>query len=267
VISGPSYSKASYIASLKSTESFAVSRAARVVVVKPGDEQYIRREYGSKAAPLTYIPNGIDPENLPDLEQVTNGHERGERIRICYVGALTSYYVLDELVLAFELVRERFRGVELVIAGDGPRLDDLKQLVAERGIEDVIFLGRIGRQEVGRLLASSSIGYVGVRGGAADKHGISTNKLFEYMYAGLPVLACYDTDHDPVLESRCGVTVPEASPEALGDGLAELLSRSDDQRLRMGENGRKHVNEHHFIPRLSERYGTMLRQVVDRTET
>jgi glycosyltransferase involved in cell wall biosynthesis len=70
-------------------------------------------------------------------------------------------------------------------------------------------------------------------------------KLFEYMAAGLPVIATDVPLWRAVLERHgCGVCVPHGSPRRLGEAIGALLD--DDERARgMGERGRAAAVEHY----------------------
>lgn len=67
----------------------------------------------------------------------------------------------------------------------------------------------------GRLgLREASVGYICcVR--ASCFAGVSPNKLFDYMVAGLPVIFAVRAGNDPVTESCCGVTVDPGDPQAI----------------------------------------------------
>jgi glycosyltransferase involved in cell wall biosynthesis len=70
-------------------------------------------------------------------------------------------------------------------------------------------------------------------------------KLFEYMAAGLPVVA---TDVAPwnaiIARHQCGVCVPVGDPRALAEAITQVLDSPGEARA-MGERGRAAVEAHY----------------------
>jgi glycosyltransferase involved in cell wall biosynthesis len=67
------------------------------------------------------------------------------------------------------------------------------------------------------------------------------NKVIEYMFFGLPVLA-YDLKETRVSAGDAGLFVAANDERALARGIAALLD-DPERRARMGEIGRKRVRE------------------------
>lgn len=255
-----------YILLLKATERFAIRKADHLITVKPGDSEYLFGQYGRNDK-TTYIPNGIDPETLrsDDLGSITVESLPKGGTRFVYVGSLTRYYLLEEFVVAYGRLRERNPDISLIIAGDGPRRTGLEELVVKSQIRDVHFLGRVPRHEVLPLLESCHVAIVGLRGGQADQLGISSNKLYEYMYARLPIVACYKSEHDPVTHAGCGITVRDQTSGAIEVALERMLYSPQEHRDAMADAGRDYVLRHHHLPDLAGKYGDLLNTLALRT--
>lgn len=148
----------------------------------------------------------------------------GTRKRIVYVGVINEQDSVDVAVrAAHELVTMRGRlDWEMVIAGDGECLAQIKRLASEYGIEDVVtFTGWLDGHEVDELLRSATIGIQpDIR---SDMTNLSTMaKTVEYMARGLPVVAV------DLLETRrtagdAGRYVPNGTPEEFAKALSDLL--------------------------------------------
>ena len=88
------------------------------------------------------------------------------------------------------------------------------------------------------------------------------NKIFDYMAAGRPTVIAADVPGNPVSESGGGVVVPPESPEALADGIEELMRLSPAVRLEMGKRARTYVAEHHSYRKLAGRLAEVLDEVL-----
>jgi glycosyltransferase involved in cell wall biosynthesis len=150
------------------------------------------------------------------------------RKRIVYVGVINEQDHVDRAVLAAHLLAElRGRsGWEMVIAGDGECLADIKRLAHERGIEDLVsFVGWLEASDVDTLLRSGTLGIQpDIR---SDMTNLSTMaKTVEYMARGLPVVAV------DLLETRrtagdAGCYGPAGTPEEFAKAIDGLLDDED----------------------------------------
>ncbi|MFD0892406.1 glycosyltransferase family 4 protein [Luteolibacter ambystomatis] len=80
------------------------------------------------------------------------------------------------------------------------------------------------------------------------------NASLEALASGLPVIA---TDiggaSEQVIDGQTGRLVPPYEPEALAKAMVDL-TRSPEERARLGANGRRHVEEHFSLERMTENW-------------
>jgi glycosyltransferase involved in cell wall biosynthesis len=119
-----------------------------------------------------------------------------------------------------------------------------RKLRRSPGWRRVRYLGSIDRREVARLLARVKVGVIPLHP-IANYANAYPVKLFEYMAAGIPVVATDLPRWRQVLEAHdCGVCVPPMSPAHLAAAIVDLLD--DHERARaMGERGRRATVEHY----------------------
>lgn len=159
---------------------------------------------------------------------------------VLFVGRIEKVKGLDVLLDAWPAVRARV-DAQLVIAGDGTVLAELRQQARQRGIEDSVrFLGNVSN--VADWLASSTL-YVQ----PSRQEGLP-NSVLEAMAAGLPVVATQVSgNEDLVDDGRNGRLVPADRPEPLAEALIEILS--DRARARaMGRESRRIIEERYEMP-------------------
>jgi len=108
----------------------------------------------------------------------------------------------------------RHAGLPLVVAGDGPELQALRELA---GDGDVRFAGRVDVAELAQLRAGASIALVPSR--SAETFGMAAA---EAMACGLPVAASRIGALSELLDDSC--LAPPGDPSALAETIARVLA-------------------------------------------
>ena len=154
---------------------------------------------------------------------------------VCYVGAITEIRGIETVIEAIGKTNAR-----LLLAGsfDPPSLRG--RLCTMTEWSHVVSFGSVGRSEIAEIFARSVAGIVTFRP-AANHLRSQPTKLFEYMSAGLPVIASSFALWREIIESsQCGICVDPTSSEALADAICWITSHPREAR-KMGENGRRAV--------------------------
>jgi glycosyltransferase involved in cell wall biosynthesis len=103
---------------------------------------------GLPPARVTLAPNAVDVDDFPvSTRNLSLAGDLGiapEEVVIGYISSLVEYEGIDTLIEAYGLVQGvTSRPVRLVIVGDGPERSNLEALVAQAGLEGVIFTGKV----------------------------------------------------------------------------------------------------------------------------
>ena len=85
------------------------------------------------------------------------------------------------------------------------------------------------------------------------RYGISSNKLFDYLSSGRPVLFSGNSANNPVADAGAGLSVPARSPELLANAIIELMALEPAVRIQMGENGLAYMRANHDVRQLAAR--------------
>ena len=152
-----------------------------------------------------------------------------------FAGAFRSWHGASNLVRAMRQLNERrVSGLSAVLIGQGPEFASVKAEAA--GLQNVVFAGAVPHDRMPACLAASDIG---VAPFDVDAHGPlslgfywSPLKIFEYMAAGLPIVA-------PALPRIASLAAhgteallyDPSQPETLADALAALLDAPLRARL------------------------------------
>jgi glycosyltransferase involved in cell wall biosynthesis len=173
-----------------------------------------------------------------------------------YVGRISFDRGLVEMVEAC-----RAADLPLVLAGN---IDVEEKAWLERHGEGAEWRGRLDRAGVARLLAESSVGICLLHPEPNYLHALPT-KLFEYMAAGLPVIASdLPVSREIVEQAGCGIVVAHGDSQALTGALSQLASDSAEARA-MGMRGlaaaSRLYNWDHDAARLVELYERLSPQI------
>ena len=176
-------------------------------------------------------------EFRPDL-QAPLPFLRPAGIVALFAGAFRNWHGAIHVVRAIRQLRERGRPeVAAVFIGDGPELPRVRE--AARGLDHVVFTGAVPHKLMPACIASADIGVAPFDVAAHRPLALgfywSPLKIFEYMAAGLPVVAP-NVDRIPSLvgHEQEGILYDPTGDTALADALERL---ADDAALR-GRLGR-----------------------------
>lgn len=180
------------------------------------------------------IHNGIDAGAFSGADPARRG-----RPYVFAVGRHVPQKGFDTLIDAYARTRLADRGIQLVLAGQGPDTAALRQLADELGLgAHVDFVGRTERAQTASLMRGARAVAVPSR---QEPFGIVA---LEAMAAGTPLVASRVGGLPEFVEDGTnGVLVPVADADALARALVRLL---DDGPLttRLIEGGRRSADRH-----------------------
>jgi glycosyltransferase involved in cell wall biosynthesis len=166
---------------------------------------------------VAVINPGLD-ESFHQLVDNTEDVPRSPT-RILYVGRLKKYKGIDLLIAAVRRLSQRWKDVELVVAGKGDFEPGLRALASHLGVSDrVTFLGYVSEEEKVSLMKSSRVfAYPSMREG-----GWSIS-CAEAMRCGMPVVASEQVA-DTVKHGVTGLVTPFGDAASLTQSIATLLA-------------------------------------------
>lgn len=201
-------------------------------------------------------------QNFPLMEELLDdeGGVSTSRMGVVYVGGITPVRGAFEMVRAMGYLPESM-ACHLFLAGPyGPR-DLFDRCATERGWERVQYLGSFARADAIALLGRSLAGLV-LFHPLPNHFDSQPNKIFEYMSAGLPVIASdFPLWREIVSDNGCGLNVDPLDPEAIAGAISWVLQHPEEARV-MGGRGRALVREKYNwskeIPNLLNAYSAIL---------
>ncbi|MDD2361555.1 MAG: glycosyltransferase family 4 protein [Oscillospiraceae bacterium] len=190
-----------------------------------------------------YINNGVDIAefNSSITEHVIDDPDltQPDTFKVIYCGSVRTANSIDLLVdCAAELQkRDNARNIRIFVYGDGPHRSILEQRCIDENINNIKFKGFVEKKYIPYILSKSNLNVLNYRQSSTQKYGNSSNKLFEYLAAGHPVLANIDEGRYPIISKHeCGLVLKERSPESYADAVQYFSQLDDEKYLKYCEN-------------------------------
>lgn len=211
-------------------ERWACPRLDAVIAATP----YIREKFVSMGV------RSVDINNFPllgELDSETPWREKSAEV--CYVGGIARIRGIREVIDAMGRVKS---GSRLNLCGRFSEPETERACKRLSGWQAVNEMGVVDRNGVREALARSVAGLVTFH--ALPNHvDAQPNKMFEYMSAGIPVVASHFPLWREIIEGNdCGRCVDPMDPEAIAEAIDFFVDNPEEAR-RMGENGRRAVHE------------------------
>lgn len=183
--------------------------------------------------------------NLPILEELAPDSRTSEYQKraatVAYVGGIAATRGAHQMVAATNLVSRR-HSPRLVLAGRFQPPALAAELARIPGWDRVDVAGWLGRTEVAGLLGTARIGLVTLLPTASYLESYPT-KLFEYMAAGLPVIASdFPLWREIVHGAGCGLLVDPHDPGSIAAAIDRLLDDPAEAEA-MGLRGQQAIIE------------------------
>jgi glycosyltransferase involved in cell wall biosynthesis len=210
-------------------EKHACRQFAGVIAATP----YIRDKF------MKFSDTVVDINNFPIVDEITDSAAyAGRPDEVLYIGGLARIRGIAEIVDAVGLTND----VRLNLAGKFADPGFETEVKSRGGWRQVNELGFLDREGINAILSQSRIGLVTLHPVINYLDALPV-KMFEYMSAGIPVIASdFPLWRSIVEESKCGLLVDPMNPGEIAAAITRLLSNPDEAET-MGKNGRKAVLE------------------------
>lgn len=233
------------------------SKYATVVTVSKAVRRQLL-EIGVPDRSLKVIYNGVEMEELLKIEP---RGMRGEKTEVVIGTAcrLCAEKGLADLIGGFKRAerwgQQKGLKLRLLIAGKGPRKDELERLIIKEGLRGKAEL--VGFQkDLSQFLPKLDIfALTPVR---RESFGMAAA---EAAAAGLPVVATNISGLAEVVEDgQTGLVVPIGDREAIGTAIFNLARKADD-RLMMGSQGRERVKKYFSKDKMIANFEGLFKEV------
>jgi glycosyltransferase involved in cell wall biosynthesis len=206
----------------KKAERFLIPKVKRMWTVNDSIARLYKSEYKREVSVVRNLPFKRSGEQIK-LKRTDFKLPENEKIFLYQGAGINVDRGAEEAVDAIVGVEN----AALLFIGSGDIFDNLKRYVASQNLEKKVFF--IGRQPFHLLDSYTRLADFGL---TLDKdtninYRFSLpNKLFDYIQAGLPVIASNLPEVNKIVEGySIGITIPHVTPHAIADAMRIMMNR------------------------------------------
>jgi glycosyltransferase involved in cell wall biosynthesis len=237
-------------------EHWIYKNANALIFTKEGDTDYIKErkwDIGQGGdidlEKCNYINNGVDLEAFEELvthNPIEDDDLNGNMFNVVYVGAIRPVNNVGNILDAAALIKDQ-TDIQFLIYGDGNEKEMLEKRVVAEGLNNVRFKGFVSKSYIPYILSRSSVNILNYSQTQYNwSRGNSSNKLFEYMASGKPIISTVKMGYSILEKYQCGIEIDESTPEQLAQAILETKRMPKEQYDAMGGNARGGAEDFDF---------------------
>jgi glycosyltransferase involved in cell wall biosynthesis len=212
--------------------SYAEKTNTELIVLSELMKKYLIKK-GIKANNMLVVYDGTNPDLFSPID-----YSKKHNKSIAFIGDIDNRRDgIDVLLKAFSYVVKSLNEVKLYIIGDGPDLQKMIKLCSKLQLhKNVVFTGWIPFSQLTRILPTFSTGVVPSKKTLLNEMVIP-RKTFEYMAAGLPVVASnLPAIREVIKDNFSGMLFTPDDEIDLSEKLIELLT-NEELYMKIQRNG------------------------------
>ena len=230
-------------------EHWIYKNADRIIFTKEGDIDYLKeRKWDAGQGgdidleKCHYINNGVDIEAFRQAiteERLADVALQDEKFKVVYVGSIRPVNEVGLLLDAAALLKEQ-RDIQFLIYGEGNQMEELQRRIAAEGLTNVTMKGYVERRFVPYILSQSSVNILNYSQAKYNwTRGNSSNKLFEYMASGKPIISTIKMGYCLLEKYQCGISLESSTSEELARAILKVRDLPHRKYDEMGKNAQR----------------------------
>jgi glycosyltransferase involved in cell wall biosynthesis len=254
-------------------EYWIYKNADALIFTKEGDTDYIKekkwdKEQGGKIdiRKCHYINNGLDLDAFEKsiTEFVLDDKDLDkDKFNIVYAGAIRPVNDVGKILDAALHLKDE-NEIQFLIYGDGNQKELLEQRLINESLSNVKMKGSVDKKFIPHILSKSSVNLLNYSQNQYNwSRGNSSNKLFEYMASGKPVISTVKMGYSIIDRYNCGIELDNSTPEELSKAILEIKRMSKEKYKAIGFNARQGAKDFDFAI-LTDKLDRVINSVIGR---
>lgn len=252
-------------------ERYIYKKADGLVFLKEGDHTYITDKkwdlsHGGKIDmdKCIYVNNGVDIKLFDKRKNECAFEDKDfntDKFIVTYCGTIRPVNNVGLILDTAKIVGDDY---EFLIFGSGNCVQDLEKRIQDENIKNVKLKGYVENKFIPSILSHSSLNLLNYSGTAYNwSRGNSSNKLFEYLASGKPVLSTVKMGYDILEKYNCGVSVENTTPEEIASKICSIKELSKEDYELLCKNARR-ASEDFDIPNLADKYLSEILRIMNK---
>ncbi|WP_294085878.1 glycosyltransferase family 4 protein [Pseudoalteromonas sp.] len=231
---------------LRAVERYGYKKADGLAVICEPFKNHCA-ERGAKADNIAVIPNWLDLDEIKPQSRINEfrtelGLSEDDFVMLFAgtVGWVSGAGIMIEVAEQLKDLKQ----VKIVFVGEGPLVPELKQAVADKQLNNVLFAPFQPREKLNQVQAMSDLSVVSMHKGKGS-HSVPS-KVLGYMAAGRALIASVDSDSETanmIKSAGAGWITPAEDALAMARQIKEILADPNALKQR-GQSGRSYLEQH-----------------------
>lgn len=237
-------------------EHWIYKNANALVFTKEGDTDYITEKKWDagqggniELKKCYYINNGVD---LNAFNYSMNNYILDDidlnagKFNVVYVGAIRPVNNVGKILDAAALLKNDI-DIQFLIYGDGSEKEMLEKRIVNEGLSNVKMKGFVNKQFIPYILSKSSVNILNYSQTLYNwARGNSSNKLFEYMASGKPIISTVKMGYSIIEKYKCGLELECSTPYRLANAILEIKRMPLEYYESLGTNAKTGAEDFDF---------------------
>lgn len=209
-----------------------------ILVNSPAILEELICSYAINRNKISYIPNGADLEffkNDYDTTILDEKYNLKDKFVVLYTGLLGYAQAPEVMVKTAALLKDNSK-IVFVIVGSGPKEVELKNLVKELNLGNVILTGQRPREEMPLFVSRADVCLATYKNSSAFTKNIPS-KIFDYLANGKPIIINLEGEASKIIKNaQAGLVALPEDPQSLKEEILKMYN-NEVLRKKTGEAG------------------------------
>ena len=189
-----------------------------------------------------YINNGVMLQEYEKQmkSEIINDDEllQLNYFNVVYTGIIRPVNNVGNLLDCALLLKD-YPNIRFLIYGDGSELKSLKERIKKDNLNNVRLKGFVEKKYIPYILSKSSVNILNYSQNQFNwSRGNSSNKLFEYMASGKPIISTVKMGYSIINKYNCGFEIEKCTAKDLADAILKIYHMSKIEYEKISQNAK-----------------------------